>query len=124
MSLQDSDRETGSRLLPKFDEKGLLSAVVTDSEDGEVLMVAFMNAEALAATQETGFAHFYSRSRKVQWMKGETSGNRLAVERILIDCDQDAVVIKARAEGPTCHTGVRSCFYRELKNGALVPVKT
>ncbi|MEL6878469.1 MAG: phosphoribosyl-AMP cyclohydrolase [Pseudomonadota bacterium] len=120
----EQDREQGSTFLPKFDERGLLSAVVTDSTSGEVLMVAFMNAEALSKTQETGKAHFWSRSRQSLWMKGESSGNVLEVEEMLIDCDQDAVVLKVRPAGPTCHTGARTCFYRRLENGVLVKVNT
>ncbi len=100
--------------MPKFDDSGLLTAVVQDVGSGEVLMVAFMNAEALDATRKTGIAHFYSRSRATLWMKGETSGNTLGVEEILVDCDQDALILKARPAGPACHTGARSCFYRRL----------
>ena len=106
--------------MPKFDSAGLLTAVVTDVTTGDVLMVAFMNQEAIDRTLETGKAHFYSRSRKRQWMKGESSGNVLNVEEILVDCDQDALVIKARPAGPACHTNARTCFYRKLQNGELV----
>ena len=109
-----NERELGTAFLPKFDARGLLTGVVQDAESGEVLMVAFMNAEAISATRETGFAHFWSRSRKRLWMKGETSGNRLKVEEILVDCDQDALVLRAHPEGPACHTGARSCFYRVI----------
>ena len=118
------DRENGTRFDPKFDSNGLLSGVVQHAETGEVLMVAYLNAEAIAATQETGFAHFYSRSRGQQWMKGETSGHVLRVKDILVDCDQDAIVIKALPEGPTCHTGAQSCFYRRLEGDALAPVNS
>ncbi len=106
--------------MPKFDSNGLLSAVVQDSSTGKVLMVAFMDAEALAATRETGEAHFHSRSRGKLWKKGETSGNVLTVEDILVDCDQDALVLKVVPAGPACHTGARSCFYRMLVGDALV----
>ena len=106
--------------MPKFDSAGLLSAVVQDSATGEVLMVAFMDAEALAATRATGKAHFHSRSRARLWMKGETSGHILLVDRILVDCDQDALVLKVRPQGPACHTGAVSCFYRELQDEGLV----
>ncbi len=82
-------------------------------------MVAFMNQEALAKTRETGIAHFYSRSRGKLWMKGETSGHTLKVEEILVDCDQDALVVKATPAGPTCHTGAVSCFYRRLDGDRL-----
>ena len=121
-SIIKEERETGTRFLPKFDNAGLLTAVVQDNESREVLMVAFMNREALDATVSTGLAHFHSRSRDALWCKGETSGNTLAVERILVDCDQDALVLLARPAGPTCHTGARSCLFRELKDGELVPV--
>lgn len=107
-------RETGTRLMPKFDDKGLLTAVVVDSENSDVLMVAFMNKEALDLTLETRVAHFWSRSRGELWKKGETSGNTLQVEAMLVDCDQDALVLKCTPAGPTCHTGAASCFYREV----------
>ena len=120
----DIERETGTRFMPKFDDKGLLSAVVVHHETRRVLMVAFMDAEALAATRETGFAHFHSRSRGRLWKKGESSGHVLAVEDILVDCDQDALVLSCRPAGPTCHTGAPSCFYRLLDGDVLQPVKT
>ena len=113
-----------STFEPKFDSQGLVSAVVVDVSTNDVLMVAFMDAEALAATRETGFAHFHSRSRKRLWKKGESSGNVLAVVRILVDCDQDAIVLECRPAGPTCHTGATSCFFRQLDGDALRPVKT
>jgi len=107
--------------MPKFDSQGLLTAVVTDSAGGAVLMVAFMNAEALALTRQTGFAHFWSRSRNRIWKKGETSGHTLKVDQILVDCDQDALVIRATPAGPACHTGAASCFYRKLEGDKLAP---
>lgn len=119
-----TEREAGRTFMPKFDEKGLLSAVVVHHETREVLMVAFMDAEALEATQATGFAHFHSRSRGRLWKKGETSGDVLEVREILVDCDQDALVMACAPAGPTCHTGARSCFYRRLDKGVLEPVKT
>ena len=109
------ERERGSTLAPKFDDAGLLCAVTVDAETREVLVVAFMNAEAFARTLETRRVHFWSRSRQALWMKGETSGNVLEVEEVRIDCDQDALVILARPAGPTCHTGERSCFYRRVE---------
>ncbi|MBC2664729.1 phosphoribosyl-AMP cyclohydrolase [Novosphingobium flavum] len=118
-----AEREQGRRFMPKFDDKGLLSAVVTDSESGEVLMVAFMDQAALDATRRTGKAHFHSRSRGKLWMKGESSGHVLEVTEILVDCDQDALVLKARPAGPTCHTGARSCFYRLLNGDELERVE-
>ena len=110
--------------MPKFDDKGLLSAVVVHHETRDVLMVAFMDAEALNATRETGVAHFHSRSRGKLWKKGESSGNILKVHEMLVDCDQDALVLFCVPAGPTCHTGARSCFYRVLQDDALEPVKT
>jgi phosphoribosyl-AMP cyclohydrolase len=96
---------------------GLIPAVIQDDRSGEVLMVGFMNEAALKKTRETGFATFFSRTRGTLWTKGETSGNRLEVKRILVDCDEDTVLIRAVAlgDGVTCHTGERSCFYRELE---------
>ncbi len=109
-----SERETGLILDPKFDASGLITAVVTDADTGDVLMLAHMNAQALAYTRETGEAHFWSRSRQKLWKKGETSGHVLHVTDMRIDCDQDAVWIIARPAGPACHTGERSCFYRRI----------
>ena len=114
-----AEREQGRAFLPKFESAGLLSAVVQHADDGEVLMVAFMDREALDKTRETGLAHFHSRSRGRLWMKGETSGHVLRVRQILVDCDQDALVLKAMPEGPACHTGARSCFYRALDGDEL-----
>ena len=105
--------------MPKFDSAGLLAAIVQHAESGEVLMVGFMDAEALAKTRETGLAHFHSRSRGRLWMKGETSGHVLRVRQILVDCDQDALLLKALPEGPACHTGARSCFYRAVEGDGL-----
>lgn len=120
----EGERETGRVFMPRFDDKGLLSAVVVDHETRRVLMVAFMDAEALAATRATGFAHFHSRSRGKLWKKGESSGHVLEVEEIRVDCDQDALVLSCRPAGPTCHTGAASCFYRLLEGDVLQPVKT
>jgi phosphoribosyl-ATP pyrophosphohydrolase/phosphoribosyl-AMP cyclohydrolase len=95
---------------------GLIPAVIQDAETSEVLMVGFMNDEALARTRDTGFATFFSRTRNKLWMKGETSGNRLAVTDILVDCDDDTVLLKVRRQGDgnVCHTGERTCFFRKL----------
>ncbi|MES2493270.1 MAG: phosphoribosyl-AMP cyclohydrolase [Pseudomonadota bacterium] len=112
-------REQGGEFLPKFDANGLLTAVVVDAGSGAVLMVAFMDAAALAATRETGLAHFHSRSRGRLWKKGESSGHVLEVAEMLVDCDQDALIIRARPAGPTCHTGAVSCFYRKLDGDRL-----
>ena len=95
---------------------GLIPAVVQDHKSGEVLMVGFMNEEALRRTRESGYATFFSRTRGKLWTKGETSGNRLAVRRILVDCDDDTVLLRVvtLGDGVVCHTGERSCFFREL----------
>jgi len=120
--------EEGAAFSPKFDANGLITVVVSDADDGAILMVAHMNAEALSLTLETGIAHYYSRSRKSLWKKGETSGNLQTVTEILTDCDQDALLVKVTVGGhaATCHTGRRSCFYRavQVENGAaqLKPV--
>lgn len=114
------DRESGTAFLPKFDAAGLLTAVVTDAAKGDVLMVAHMNAEAIAQTVATGEAHFWSRSRGRLWRKGETSGHVLKVVEIRVDCDQDAIWIRADPAGPACHTGAPNCFYRRLEDGRLV----
>ena len=97
-----------------FDDRGLIPAVVQDATTGEVLMVAWMNAEALRLTRETGEAHFWSRSRRTLWHKGETSGNVQRVREIWVDCDADTLLLKVDPAGPACHTGARSCFYRRL----------
>ena len=115
----EADREQGKTFLPRFDDKGLLTAIAVDSQSREVLMVAFMDAEALAKTRETGLAHFHSRSRGRLWLKGETSGHFLRTVEIRVDCDQDALVLVVRPEGPACHTGERSCFYRLLEGDSL-----
>lgn len=111
----------------KWDKDGLVAAIVTDSLTQEVLVLAWMNAEALAATLETGVVHFYSRSRKCLWQKGETSGNTLAMVSVRFDCDVDAALISATPAGPTCHTGRRSCFFRQVDpkrktDGVSVPI--
>jgi phosphoribosyl-ATP pyrophosphohydrolase/phosphoribosyl-AMP cyclohydrolase len=95
---------------------GLIPAVVQDADSHEVLMVGFMNEEALARTRDTGFATFFSRSRNRLWMKGETSGNRLQVQRVLKDCDDDTVLLRVKrlGDGTVCHTGTRTCFFRDI----------
>ncbi len=113
------DRETGRILDPKFDADGLLTAVVTNAVDGAVLMVGHMNAQALELTRSSGTVYFFSRSRQRLWQKGESSGHFLRSVELRIDCDQDAVWIIAIPEGPTCHTGVQSCFYRRITNEGL-----
>ena len=115
--------ERGTVLAPRFDAAGLVAAVATHAETGEVLMLAWMNAEALALTLQTREAHYYSRSRGALWKKGETSGQIQKVVEIRVDCDQDAVWIKVlpQGDGGACHVGFRSCFYRVVgEDGALV----
>jgi phosphoribosyl-AMP cyclohydrolase len=114
--------ERGVDLAPRFDEKGLIAAVATHAETGEVLMLAWMNAEALQLTIDTGEAHYFSRSRQALWKKGETSGQVQRVTELRVDCDQDAVWIKVlpQGDGGACHVGFRSCFYRALDQGKLV----
>lgn len=109
--------EEGEAFTPRFDANGLVTAVVTDAADGMLLMVAHMNAEALALTIETGIAHYWSRSRGSLWKKGETSGNLQHVAEMRTDCDQDAVWLRVKVSGhdATCHTGRRSCFYRTVR---------
>jgi phosphoribosyl-AMP cyclohydrolase len=114
--------ERGAVLAPRFNAEGLIAAVATDARSGEVLMLAWMNAEALARTLESGEAHYFSRSRAALWKKGETSGQVQAVQEIRVDCDQDAVWLKVipGGDGGACHVGFRSCFYRVVEDGALV----
>jgi phosphoribosyl-AMP cyclohydrolase len=114
--------ERGAVLAPRFDAAGLIAAVATDADSGEVLMLAWMNAEALEKTLETGEAHYFSRSRGQLWKKGETSGQVQKLVELRIDCDQDAVWIKVRPQGDggACHVGFRSCFYRVAEDGKLV----
>lgn len=113
--------EQGETLAPRFDAAGLVCAVATHADTGEVLMVAWMNAEALKLTLETGEAHYFSRSRNELWRKGATSGQVQKVVETRIDCDQDAVWIKVQPQGDggACHTGARSCFYRVAADGRL-----
>ena len=103
----------------KFDEKGLIPAVVQNASTKEVLMVAYMNSESLEKTVESGHATFWSRSRQELWEKGATSGNYMNVEEIRVDCDADCLLLLVNPDGPACHTGARSCFFRKLENGAL-----
>ena len=114
--------EQGSELAPRFDAAGLIAAVATHADTGEVLMLAWMDAEALSATLATGEAHYFSRSRGELWHKGATSGPVQQVVEARIDCDQDAVWLRVRPQGDggACHTGARSCFYRAIEGGKLV----
>lgn len=107
----------------KFDEKGLIPAIAQDCETGEVLMVAYMNAESLRRTLATGLATYWSRSRQEYWVKGETSGHLQHVKEIYVDCDGDAILLKVEQIGAACHTGYRTCFYRRVtKEGGLETV--
>ena len=123
--------ERGTAFSPKFDSDGLIPAIVTDHDSGEVLMFAFMSAAALTETITTGEAHFWSRSRRKLWKKGEESGNALSVVDMLTDCDQDVVLLRVKVggSGVACHTGASSCFYRrvplrqpDLANARLEPL--
>ena len=103
----------------KFDEKGLIPVIAQDAQSNQVLMLAYANREAVALTLETGKVHYYSRSRKALWLKGETSGHFQYVKEIRMDCDKDALLIRVDQVGAACHTGKRSCFYRNLKGEEL-----
>ena len=112
-----AELENGLGFTPRFDANGLMAAIVTDDASGEVLMLAFMNGDALARTIETGEAHFWSRSHRALWRKGETSGNVLRVVEMRTDCDQDCLLLRVEIGGDAaaCHTGRRSCFYRRIE---------
>jgi phosphoribosyl-AMP cyclohydrolase len=114
--------ERGDQLAPRFNTDGLVVAVAQHADTGEILMLAWMNDEALKLTVDTGIAHYFSRSRGELWKKGETSGQLQLVEELRVDCDQDAVLIKVRPQGDggACHVGFRSCFYRVMEDGHLV----
>ena len=117
MASLDTD---ATAFVPRYDAAGLIGAIAVDAASGAVLMLAHMDAEALARTRESGFAHFHSRSRRRLWMKGESSGNTLRVVEIRVDCDQDALVLRVEPAGPACHTGASSCFFRRLEGDRLV----
>ena len=108
--------EQGGTLTPRFNGEGLVAAVAQHADTGEVLMLAWMNAEALRLTLDTGEAHYWSRSRRALWRKGATSGQVQRVDEVRVDCDQDAVLLRVRPQGDggACHTGARSCFYRAV----------
>ncbi|MBI1405506.1 MAG: phosphoribosyl-AMP cyclohydrolase [Caulobacter sp.] len=114
--------ERGGTIAPRFDANGLIAAIAQHADTGEVLMLAWMNAEALKLTLDTGEAHYFSRSRNALWKKGETSGQVQTIVEIRLDCDQDAVLLKVRPQGDggACHVGFRSCFYRVVVDGQLV----
>lgn len=118
-SKHDHEVETTTAFTPRFGPDGLIPAIVTDASSAEVVMFAWMDAEALRLTLATGTAHYFSRSRQSLWKKGEISGNTQAVREIRIDCDQDAVWLRVdtAGDGVNCHTGVKSCFYRQVVSG-------
>ncbi|MEM6853742.1 MAG: phosphoribosyl-AMP cyclohydrolase, partial [Planctomycetota bacterium] len=110
--MSDPARETGTTLDIKYDANGLVPAIVQDHQSGEILMMGWMNEGALQQTLETKLASFYSRSRQKFWVKGESSGHTQEVLEVRTDCDQDVVILKVKSNGPCCHVGYRSCFYR------------
>ena len=114
--------ERGTELTPRFDANGLIAAIAQHADTGEILMFAWMNAQALRLTIDTGEAHYFSRSRNALWKKGETSGQVQTIAEIRVDCDQDAVLLKVRPQGDggACHVGFRSCFCRVVEDGRLV----
>ena len=119
-----TELETGAKITPRFNAQGLITAIAQDAVTGNILMLAWMNAEALSLTITTGQATYYSRSRKELWIKGATSGNTQTVKDIRIDCDQDAVLLIVEQNGGACHTGQNSCFYRRVdKSGDLTKVE-
>ena len=107
--------EKGTVFTPKFDSNGLITAIAQDAKTSQILMVAYMNDQALELTVKTGRATYYSRSRKKLWKKGEESGHVQQVEQILVDCDQDCLILKVNVDAGQCHVGYQSCFYRALK---------
>ena len=109
------DIEEGVEFIPKFDDNGLISAIAQDSRTGQILMVAYMNRQALDLTIQTGYATYFSRSRQQLWKKGEQSGHVQKVEQILVDCDQDCLILKVIVDAGQCHVGYWSCFYRALQ---------
>jgi phosphoribosyl-AMP cyclohydrolase len=115
--MPENDLETGTSLRLKFNEQGLVPAIVQDIDTGQVLMVGWMNAEAFEQTLASGQATFYSRSRKKVWVKGETSGHVQEVVEVRVDCDQDVVLLRCRSRGPCCHAGYQTCFYRRVEPG-------
>lgn len=126
MYIKIADKEPLNLLLDKIDFSklnGLVPAVAQDYFSKEVLMLAFMNRESFAKTVETGYAHYFSRSRNSLWKKGETSGNLQMVKDIFFDCDNDSILLKVEQKGPACHTGHKSCFYSKIQNGFLYKPK-
>jgi len=113
----NKETEENVEFVPKFDNNGLIPAIAQDATTGQILMVAYMNREALDRTIQTRRATYYSRSRKALWKKGEESGHAQQVEQILVDCDQDCLILKVNVDAGQCHVGYQSCFYRALKDG-------
>ena len=107
--------EEGTDFIPKFDENGLIPVIAQDVQTGDILMVAYMNRQALDLTIRTGYATYFSRSRKELWKKGQESGHLQKVQQILVDCDQDCLILKVTVDSGQCHVGYQSCFYRVLK---------
>ena len=116
--MEKKEIEEGLEFSPKFDDKGLITAIAQDARTGQVLMVAYMNKESLDITIETGVATYFSRSRGKLWKKGEQSGHVQKVSEILVDCDQDCLILKVSVDAGQCHVGYQSCFYRKLKDGS------
>ena len=112
------DIEEGLEFIPQFDNTGLIPVIAQDAETGQILMAAYMNRQALDLTIQTGYATYFSRSRKKLWKKGEESGHTQKVKQILVDCDQDCLILKVSVDAGQCHTGRKSCFYRALKKGS------
>ena len=118
--MSDPARETGTTLDIKYDANGLVPAIVQDHQSGEILMMGYMNEGALQQTLETKLASFYSRSRQKFWVKGESSGNTQEVIEARVDCDQDTIILKVKSNGPCCHVGYNSCFYRLITDDATL----
>jgi phosphoribosyl-AMP cyclohydrolase len=110
--------EENFEFMPQFDQNGLITAIAQDARTGQVLMVAYMNREALDVTIQSGYGTYFSRSRQKLWKKGEESGHRQKVEQILVDCDQDCLILKVTVDAGQCHVGYQSCFYRALKQNS------
>jgi len=110
--------EENIEFIPKFDDNGLITAIAQDARTGQVLMVAYMNRQALDVTIQSGYATYFSRSRQKLWKKGEESGHRQKVQQILVDCDQDCLILKVSVDAGQCHVGYQSCFYRALKENS------
>lgn len=123
MSNASDTLETTPAFTPRFNSDGLIPAIAQDAATGAVLMLAWMNAEAIAHTLRTGRATYWSRSRQSLWVKGETSGHTQTLVEMRVDCDQDALLLRVKQEGPACHTGAKDCFYRTVgADGALTAV--